>query len=71
MADTTAEAATTDSNTDLAVFERSLEGIPRSTIDRSTAAKFKLETHYKTLTQYVREREERYFIEYHLLIMTT
>lgn len=40
-------------------FERNTQGIPRSTLDRASAAKFKLELFYKNITQYVREREER------------
>jgi inhibitor of KinA sporulation pathway (predicted exonuclease) len=44
----------------LSVYERSLHGIPKSTIDRATAAKLKLEAFYKILLEQTRERDVRY-----------
>jgi hypothetical protein len=46
-------------STESVLFERSIEGFQRSTLDRATAAKIKLENFYKNISQQVREREDR------------
>jgi protein-serine/threonine kinase len=40
-------------------FKRSTEGFTKSTLDRSTMLKFKLDSFYKNLIQQTRERESR------------
>ena len=43
-------------------FERSTEGYPKSSIDRSNTARFKLENFYKVNLEQAIERNQRYVI---------
>ncbi|KAG0367845.1 serine/threonine-protein kinase orb6 [Gamsiella multidivaricata] len=52
---TTAAASTSSEN----LFDRSTEGFPRSAIDQSTAAKYRLEHHYSLQLEQAIERNER------------
>lgn len=40
-------------------YNRSTEGIPKSALDRATAAKLKVETYYKTALDQAIERKQR------------
>ena len=48
-----------ESQETLSSYERNLQGIPKSTLDRSTAVKLKLEAFYKILLEQTRERDVR------------
>lgn len=56
-------AAATGSSENL--FDRSTEGFPKSAIDQSTAAKYRLEHHYSLSLEQAIERSERYFFFIH------